>query len=49
MWQTLLNHPIDGLFVKLQLAVLCDVGLVITRATYALESDTPIIEKVKNV
>lgn len=46
MLQKLLNHPTDGLLVKLELAILCDVGAVITRATYALESDTPMIEKV---
>ncbi|CAN0084645.1 unnamed protein product, partial [Laminaria digitata] len=45
----LLNHPIDGLLVKLQLAILCDVGQVITRATYALESDTPMIEKAWDI
>lgn len=44
--QEVLDDPIDGLLVKLQLAVLCDVGGVITRATYALESDSPVIEKV---
>ena len=32
--------------VKPQLAVLCDVGQVITRATYALESVSPMIKKV---
>ncbi|CAN0246938.1 unnamed protein product, partial [Laminaria digitata] len=45
----LLNDPIDGLMVKLQLAVLCRVGQVITRATYALESDSPMIEKAWDI
>ena len=45
-YRKLLNHPTDGLLVKLELAILCDVGAVIRRATYALESDTPMIEKV---
>lgn len=44
--QKLVDDPIEGLHLKLQLAVLCDVGKVITKATYALESDRPMIEKV---
>ncbi|CAN0376453.1 unnamed protein product, partial [Scytosiphon promiscuus] len=42
----LLDDPVEGLLAKLQLAVLCDVGGVITRATYALEKDSPMFEKV---
>lgn len=45
--QQIVDDPMEGLHLKLQLAVLCDVGRVITKATYALESDAPMIEKVK--
>lgn len=45
-FQRLVEDPIDGLHLQLQLAVVCDVGRVITKATYTLESDTPMIEKV---
>lgn len=45
-FQRLVDDPIDGLHLKLQLAVVCDVGRVINKATYALESDTPMVEKV---
>ena len=42
----LLDDPIDGLLVKLQIAVLCNVGEVITRDTWALERGSPMVEKV---
>ncbi|CAN0254953.1 unnamed protein product, partial [Laminaria digitata] len=45
----LLDDPIDGLLAKLQLAVLCDVGGVIAHATYALESNSPMIEKTWDI
>ncbi|CAM9178568.1 unnamed protein product [Ectocarpus sp. 13 AM-2016] len=45
----LVDDPIEGLHLKLQLAVLCDVGKVITKATYALESDRLMIEKAWDI
>ncbi|CAN0015998.1 unnamed protein product, partial [Ectocarpus sp. 8 AP-2014] len=45
----LVEDPIDGLHLQLQLAVVCDVGRVITKATYALESDKPMIEKAWDI
>lgn len=46
-YQKIVDDPIEGLHLKLQLAVLCYVGRVITKATYVLEGDAPLMEKVQ--